>query len=466
MKTTPLIGLEVHVELETKSKMFCSCPADHFGKEPNTQTCPVCLGLPGALPVPNQKAIESCMKIGLALNCRINELSKFDRKQYFYPDLAKGYQISQYDQPFCSDGFVMLDSGKRIGIERVHMEEDTGKLQHTVLDGKKVTLVDYNRSGVPLVEIVSRPDMSSSAEAKEYLKKIHEIIRAIGVSSADMEKGQMRLEPTVNVKIEDEDSTHFTPMAEVKNINSFNFAQQAIDFEIARQIDEFEKTGIEKSATNKTTRGYDAVKKITFLQRTKEEAKDYRYFPEPDIPPFIIENELVERLRRELPELPEQVITSLVDLGIESKYAKILYGNKEALDAIFVIARTPPQAGDVAISDKIDLNKLASLIANKKITIPVIARTPPQAGDVAIPDNVDITQIISQYKKLTQVGNTNTDELKAVVEKIISANPGVVAEYKKGKTGVAGFFVGQAMKETHGQADPRTLNQLISELLN
>jgi len=443
MKTTPIIGLEVHVELETKSKMFCGCPADHFGKEPNTQTCPVCLGLPGALPVPNQKAIESCMKIGLALNCRINELSKFDRKQYFYPDLAKGYQISQYDQPFCSDGFVLLDSGKRIGIERVHMEEDTGKLQHTILEGKKVTLVDYNRSGVPLVEIVSRPDMASSAEAKEYLKKIHEIVKAIGVSSADMEKGQMRLEPTINVKIEDEDNTHFTPLAEVKNINSFNFAQQAIDFEIVRQIEEFEKTGIEKSVTNKTTRGYDAVKKITFLQRTKEEAKDYRYFPEPDIPPFIIENELVEKLRGELPELPERVIANLVDLDIEVKYAKIIYGNQEALNAIFVIARSN---SDAAISDKIDLNKLASLIANKKIDI---------TGDIK-----------GEYLKATQVGNTNTDELKTVIEKIIAANPDVVAEYKKGKTGVAGFFVGQAMKETHGQADPRTLNQIVTDLLN
>jgi aspartyl-tRNA(Asn)/glutamyl-tRNA(Gln) amidotransferase subunit B len=436
MKTTPIIGLEVHVELETKSKMFCSCPADHFGKEPNTQTCPVCLGLPGALPVPNQKAIELCMKIGLALNCRINELSKFDRKQYFYPDLAKGYQISQYDQPFCSDGFVMLDSGKRIGIERVHMEEDTGKLQHTVLDDKKVTLVDYNRSGVPLVEIVSRPDMSSAIEAKEYLKKIHEIVKAIGVSSADMEKGQMRLEPTVNVKIEDEDSTHYTPMAEIKNINSFNFAEQAINFEVARQTAEFAKTGVEKSATNKTTRGYDAIKKITFLQRTKEEAKDYRYFPEPDIPPFIIENELVEKLRAELPILPEQVIANLVDLGIEAKYAKILYSNETARQVITELK------GD----KEIDLNKLAGLMVNKKIDT---------QGNIK-----------EAYLKATQVGNTNTDELKAVIEKIIEANPGVVAEYKKGKTGVAGFFVGQAMKETHGQADPRTLNQLVADLLN
>lgn len=435
MKITPLIGLEVHVELETKSKMFCGCPADHFGKEPNTQTCPVCLGLPGALPVPNQKAIESCMKIGLALNCHINKLSKFDRKQYFYPDLPKGYQISQYDEPFCSNGYIVLDSGKKIGVERVHMEEDTAKLQHTVVDGEKVTLVDYNRSGVPLVEIVSRPDISSSAEAKEYLKKIHEIVKALGISHVDMEKGQMRLEPTVNVCLEDDHGTHYTPLAEVKNINSFNFAQQAIDFEVARQTEEFQKTGVEKSPTNKTTRGYDSVKKITFLQRTKEEAKDYRYFPEPDIPPFITENELVERLQGELPRLPEQITADLVSLGVDAKFAKILVANKEMLDTLLSFKQ----------DKEIDLGKLGSLIANKKIDI---------KGNIK-----------DQYSKATQVGNTNIDELKAVVEKIIAANPNVVEEYKKGKTNVVGFFVGQAMKETKGQADPRTLNQVVLDLL-
>jgi aspartyl-tRNA(Asn)/glutamyl-tRNA(Gln) amidotransferase subunit B len=436
MKATPLIGLEVHVELETKSKMFCGCPADHFGKEPNTQTCPVCLGLPGALPVPNEKAIESCLKIGLALNCRVNTQSKFDRKQYFYPDLAKGYQISQYDEPFCSDGFVILDSGKRVGIERVHMEEDTGKLQHVVLEGKKVSLVDYNRSGVPLVEIVSRPDMSSSAEAKEYLKKIHEIVRAIDVSSADMEKGQMRLEPTVNVCFEDETGVHYTPLSEIKNINSFSFASQAIDFEIARQTDEYEKNRIEKSTTNKTTRGYDAVKKITFLQRTKEEAKDYRYFPEPDIPPFFIENELIEKLRGELPQLPDQIIAKLSEMGIELKYAKIVFGDEATLDAI------EKYKGD----KDIDINTLASGIVNGKL----------------VAESKDLK---ADYLKMTKVGNTNVNELNEVVKMIIAQNPNIVAEYKKGKTNVAGFFVGQAMKETHGQADPRTLNQVVLDLL-
>jgi aspartyl-tRNA(Asn)/glutamyl-tRNA(Gln) amidotransferase subunit B len=435
MNTKPLIGLEVHVELETKSKMFCGCPADHFGQVPNTQTCPVCLGLPGALPVPNEKAIEDCIKIGLALNCNVNPQSKFDRKHYFYPDLAKGYQISQFDEPFCSDGFLLLDSGKRIGIERVHMEEDTGKLQHTILDGQRVSLVDFNRSGVPLVEIVSRPDMSSSVEAKEYLKKIHEIVKTIGVSHADMEKGQMRLEPTINVCFENESLKHYTPLAEIKNINSFNFAAAAIDFEIKRQIEEYTKTGIEKSPNNKTTRGYDANKKITFLQRTKEEAKDYRYFPEPDIPPFIIENELIEKLKSELPQLPEQVIAELVDKGIELKYAKILSQNNGLLAIIKQLE------GD----NEIDINKLASLLVNKKID---------PNGDIR-----------GEYQKATKVGNTNTDELKTLVEKIISDNPNIVADYKKGKTNVAGFFVGQAMKATHGTADPQTLNKIVLEQL-
>jgi aspartyl-tRNA(Asn)/glutamyl-tRNA(Gln) amidotransferase subunit B len=451
MKITPMIGLEVHVELETKSKMFCGCPADHFGRDPNTATCPVCLGLPGALPVPNKKAIESCIKIGLALKCSVNRLSKFDRKQYFYPDLAKGYQISQYDEPFCSDGSVTLDSGKIIGIERVHQEEDTGKLQHTILNGEKVSLVDYNRSGVPLVEIVSRPDMASSEEAKEYLKKVHEIIKAIGVSSADMDKGQMRLEPTVNVKIETDSGSHYTPLAEIKNINSFNFVAQAIEFEVKRQVEEFEKNGIEKSSTNKTTRGYDSVKKITFLQRTKEEAKDYRYFPEPDIPPFIVEDDVVARLRVELPLLPEQIIANLESLGIESKYAKIICANEKFLAAIYNFRE----------DNEVDNNKLASAIANKKIDVPVIA-----SDSVAIQETIDFDSILSQYKNINKVGNTNKDELNKIITEIISANPNVVAQYKKGQTSVSGFFVGQAMKQTKGTADPKTLSDLVVAVLS
>ena len=435
---SPIIGLEVHVELTTKSKMFCGCPADHFGKVPNTQTCPVCLGLPGALPVPNQKAIEDTIKIGLALNCQINEVSHFDRKNYFYPDLSKGYQISQYTEPFCHDGFLLLDSGKKIRIERVHLEEDTGKLQHTTLNDERVSLIDFNRSGVPLVEIVSQPDLSSSEEAKEYLKKIHAIVKEIGVTTADLEKGQMRLEPTVNLNIDG----RFTPLVELKNINSFNFAVQAIDYEVSRQTAAFEKDGLEKSKSNKQTRGYDSVKKTTFLQRQKEAANDYRYFSEPDIPPFRIGPSIVEKLRGQLPQLPDAIITDLVSLGIEQRFAKLVYNKPKIMNILNVIARR----NDVAIQDtKIDINKLVSLIVNKKIDI---------SGDIK-----------AQFEKLTAVGETDTEKLAVLVDEVIKTNPKVVEEYKKGKTAVLGFLVGAVMKLSQGQADAQTVTALLQEKL-
>ena len=377
--------------------------------------------------------------IGMGLNCHVNKLSKFDRKQYFYPDLSKGYQISQYDEPFCSDGFVTLDSGKKIGVERVHQEEDTGKLQHTDINGGKVTLVDFNRSGVPLVEIVSRPDMESSIEAKEYLKKVYEIIRALGVSDADMEKGQMRLEPTVNVKIEtDEGSVHFTPLVEIKNINSFNFATQAIDYEIKRQIDEWNKSKIDKSDTNKTTRGYDSARKVTYLQRTKEEAKDYRYFPEPDIPPFILNDEYIEEIRGRMKKLPDQLIEELVSLGIEERFAKLIYNRQDLMLAISsYVTHFDPE---------FDLNKLVSLLVNGKIDT---------NGDIQ-----------AQFDKLTKIGSTDKDAIRSMAQKVLDANPGPVAEYKSGKTNVSGYLVGQVMKEAKGQADPKTISGIVTELLS
>ena len=427
-KVTPIIGLEVHVELTTKSKMFCACPADHFGKSPNSQTCPVCLGLPGALPVPNQQAIEDTIKIGLALNCEVNENNHFDRKQYFYPDLPKGYQISQYDQPLCHDGYLTLDSGKKIRILRVHLEEDTGKLQHTTIGSEKVSLVDFNRSGVPLVEIVSEPDLSSSEEAKEYLKKIHAIVRQLGVTTADMEKGQMRLEPTVNLNV----AGHFTPLVELKNINSFNFAVTALEYEIKRQLSEWQKTGVEKTKSNKTTRGYDSVKKITFPQREKEEAKDYRYFPEPDIPPLHISHTLINQIKDSLPQLPDAIINDLVSLGIKLSDAKIISNDKAALAAI----RSHPD---------VQPPRLSSLIVNKKIDL---------SGDIK-----------AQYQKLTQVGETATAKLVPLIDQVLMENPKVVEDYKKGKITVLGFLVGSVMKATGGSADPKTVYQLFSQKL-
>lgn len=425
---TPIIGLEVHVELTTKSKMFCGCPADHFGKAPNTQTCPVCLGLPGALPVPNQKAIEDTIKIGLALNCEINEVSHFDRKNYFYPDLSKGYQISQYDQPLCSDGYLLLDSGKKIRIERVHLEEDTGKLQHTVLGGDKVSLIDFNRSGVPLVEIVSQPDISSSEEAKEYLKKIHAIVKEIGVTTADLEKGQMRLEPTVNLNIDG----HITPLVELKNINSFNFAALAIDYEVSRQTTAFEKEGLEKSKSNKQTRGYDSAKKITFLQRQKEEAKDYRYFPEPDIPPLRISPSVVEKIRGELPQLPAAIISELIALGVKPAEALILSRDKAAL----AVLKNNPD---------VQPGRLSSLIVNRKIDI---------SGNIE-----------EQFAKLTTIGETDAGKLSSFIDEVLAQNPKVVEEYKKGKTAVLGFLVGAVMKLSAGKTDAQTVSQLLIQKL-
>lgn len=433
-----ITGIEVHVELTTQSKMFCGCPADHFGKAPNTQTCPVCLALPGALPVPNQKAIEETIKIGLALNCEINHVSKFDRKQYFYPDLAKGYQISQYDQPLCINGFVMLDSGKKIRIERIHLEEDTGKLQHTTLDGEKVSLIDFNRSGVPLVEIVSMPDISSSVEAKEYLKKIHQVIREIGISTADLEKGQMRLEPTVNLKIIDEKGDHYTPLAELKNINSFNFAVAAIEFEKKRQLSEFEKTGVEKNKSNKSTRGYDSVRKVTFPQRQKEEAKDYRYFPEPDIPPLLISDTLINKIRASLPQLPEAIKGELVGQGIDSRFADIIVKNKQML---FLVK-------ELSSDSEVDIKKLASLLANKKIVL-----------------SENVAEVKAAYLKSLETGVTDTDKLTEFIEAALKSNPQAIEDYRNGKSNALGYFVGQVMKLSQGKADPKVVSSLLIKKL-
>ena len=297
MKITPIIGLEVHVELKTKSKMFCSCNAEHFHAQPNAHTCPVCLGLPGALPVPNKTACEWTIKLGLALGCSINGESFFERKNYFYPDLPKGYQITQLQKPFAINGKLDVN-GRLIRINRAHQEEDTGKSVHIY----GTTLLDFNRSGVPLVEIVSEPDLQSAEEAKKYLNKIQQLIRYIGVSDADIEKGSMRCEPTINLCIDDK---YYTPLAEIKNVASLTGVMNAINYEIKRQAEQFEVDHQEKSSKNKTTRGWDAEKNQTFLQREKEGSADYRYFPEPDIPPIIFTKDQIEAIRATLPELPD-----------------------------------------------------------------------------------------------------------------------------------------------------------------
>lgn len=428
---TPVIGMEVHVELSTKSKMFCSCPADHFHVPPNTHVCPVCLGLPGALPVPNKQAVEDIIKIGLALNCRINLFSKFDRKHYFYPDLPKGYQISQHDQPFCTGGYVELKSGKKIRLTRVHLEEDTGKLIHKTIDGKRVSLVDYNRSSVPLVEIVSEPDISSAEEAKEYLKIIHSTVRFLGVSDADMEKGSMRLEANISVSSDGKLPPY---KVEVKNVNSFRYIAAAINYEIARHT----RILLQGELPKQETRGYSATLKKTLPQRSKEEAKDYRYFPEPDIPPITLTQEYVADLQSSLPVLPEKVVSTLKDAGFRDDYAQEISKNKEQSKYFF------------KVTSLIESNKEANLAASAVINnrIDWTKHTPEE-----------LVNTIRQQKNRQTLSQEETEKL---VDEVIAANPAVVAEYKRGKTTSIEFFVGQVMARSRGQASATLARDLLT----
>jgi aspartyl-tRNA(Asn)/glutamyl-tRNA(Gln) amidotransferase subunit B len=438
MKYTPIIGLEIHIELKTKSKMFCSCSADHFGKDANTQTCPVCLGLPGALPVPNKKAIEWTILAGLALNCGIPLKSKFDRKNYYYPDLPKGYQISQYDQPLAVDGKWKMGNGKWLRIKRVHLEEDTAKLIH---EGDK-TLINFNRSGVPLMEIVTEPDMESANEAKEFLEKLQELIRALGIADADMEKGQMRCEPTVNLKIEDNDDSFFTPLVELKNINSFRFAHDAIDYEIQRQLEEFQKNREVKKDGNKTTRGWDEDKKETVLQRTKEEAADYRYFPEPDIPPLRWTSEQIDNCKLQIAnlEMPEQKVAELMKTyGLPEDKAKVLVGNPQKY-AYSLKAFSVP-------SGLVSTATIANYIINNKVDINQIK---PE----------DLPNIIFEKEKTTIMVER---DLTKIIDEIIKENPDTIGQYLNGKTTVIEYLVGLVMKNTKGKGDPETIRKILKE---
>jgi len=433
MLFTVFIGLEIHIELKTKSKMFCRCSTDYFGRSPNTYVCPICLGLPGALPLPNQKAIEAVVLNGLSLNCQVTKFSKFDRKNYFYPDLPKGYQISQYDLPLCQKGEFLS-----IKIRRVHLEEDTGKLVHETIDNEKVSLIDFNRSGLPLMEIVTEPDLRSAVQTKEFLKKLQQLVRCLGVADADMEKGQMRCEPTVNLEIVKNKRKYYTPLVEIKNINSFRFVGKAIEYEIKRQLEEFNQTGIEKQAGNKTTRGWDEKNQKTVLQREKEEAADYRYFPEPDIPPIRLTNSQIEAIKNKIPELPEAKVVNLEKLDLSNYQAELLSRSDKNIqmleDAIKISEK---------IKVKISPSKAADLIINKK------ANTPQE--------------IVNRLT--TKKPSMNKNELVSICETVVKDNPSVVEQFKKGKETVIEFLVGQIMAKTKGQANPQQIREVLREKL-
>ncbi len=437
MNYEPVIGIETHVELKTLSKMFCPCPADHFGKEPNTLTCPVCLGLPGALPVPNKKAIEWTIQIGKVLGNEIKLKSKFDRKHYFYPDLPKGYQLSQYDQPLCEGGKLDTSLGM-VRITRVHLEEDTGKLQHTELDGHKVSLVDFNRSGVPLVEIVTEPDITSAAHAKEYTQTLQKIIRFLGVSDADMEKGTMRLEANISLRpIGSKELPNYK--IEVKNLNSFRFLEKAIAFEIERQAEILDRgeTPIQE------TRGFSESKQATYSQRTKEEAQDYRYFPEPDIPPLIFTQHDVDTIVSSMPRLPFDYRKELVE-----KYA-VREDYLEPLTASPAIASFTLKSLEIARDQGIDGAKVVNTLVNSNVAIASISPA----------------QFVSSLKPQPSESSMSTEDLKARIEQSLQENPDLVEKYKSGKTAIVGAFVGDIMKRTQGKADPKSVMAALIQAL-
>jgi aspartyl-tRNA(Asn)/glutamyl-tRNA(Gln) amidotransferase subunit B len=486
-KYTPVIGMEVHVELKTQSKMFCdSKNGMGLETEPNVNICPVCTGQPGTLPVPNRQAIEFVQMAGLALNCELRLESKFDRKNYFYPDLPKGYQISQYDQPFCENGKLKVNS-KEIGITRIHLEEDTGKLVHP--KGVDYTLVDFNRAGVPLMELVTEPDIENGEEARLFCQKLQQICRYLGISDADMEKGHMRCEANISLYKEGEEKLSGTKV-EVKNINSFKFVEKAINFEIERQTEVLERG----EKVIQETRGWDANRSETVSQRIKESAHDYRYFPEPDIPPLEFTESYVEELRRRLPELPAaktkrfmeeynlpesdvEIIVSDKDLSeyfeqvaseIKEKIAckEIETAEDKALKlaANYIIVELRKHLAENGESvEKIKITpenyaELISLIAcgtiNSSAAQTVLEEMYRSGGDPS--------QIISE-KNLAQVSDEN--EVEKIVLEVLGKNDKSVADYKAGKDNALKFLIGQVMAATKGKANPQLAQKIILEKL-
>jgi len=474
----PIIGLEIHAELMTNSKMFCPCQVvDSVEAEPNTAVCPVCLGMPGMLPVINRRAVEYAMRVALALNCEVQHHNIFARKNYFYPDLPKAYQISQYELPIGLHGWldVELEDGatKRIGIRRVHMEEDTGKLTHLEGGG---SLVDYNRSGVPLLEIVSEPDIHSGEEARAYAMKIRQILRYLGVNTGDLEKGVFRVEP--NISLRPVGTIAFGKRTELKNLNSFKSLADGTAFEIARQTEVLNSGG----QVVQETRGWHDTKRITFSQRSKEEAEDYRYFPEPDLPPLAIDDAWIAEVKASLPELPDaKVARYQSDYGLSAYDSRVLT-EEQAVAEWFETAVSSPTSPDPKTLANWIINNLFSLMNEHKQSINEIQVTPARLAELVglveqrtINNNTakDVlaamftsgqsASAIVQAQGLAQVSDEGA--ITAVIERILDTNPDNVAAYLGGKEKLIGFFVGQVMREMRGKADPAVVNRLLAAAL-
>ncbi len=470
-----VIGLEVHAELSTKTKIFCSCKTE-FGGEPNTHCCPVCMAMPGALPVLNEKVLEYAVKAGLAMNCTISRDSKNDRKNYFYPDLPKSYQISQFDKPLCEHGYVEIvkpdGEKKKIGITRIHIEEDAGKLNHD--DYGRGSLVDLNRAGVPLIEIVSEPDMRSVEEADIYLKKVKSILEYIEVSDCKMQEGSLRAD--VNISVRKKGQKEFGTRTEMKNMNSFKSISRALEYEIERQIDVIENGGIIEQETLR----WDEVSGKTFSMRDKEDAHDYRYFPEPDLVPIRLSEEYIENIRKNLPELPEtRKQRYLSEYKLTEKEANTLTASKYLSDFFekgVKISNNPKAVCNWLLSD------VARILNEKEFEPEDIPFTPEDLAElIGLIDKGTISSKIakdvleemfesskSPSKIIEEKGwiqISDESAIKEIVLKIISENPQSVSDFKNGKDRALGFLVGQAMKETKGKANPQMLNTMFKELM-
>jgi aspartyl-tRNA(Asn)/glutamyl-tRNA(Gln) amidotransferase subunit B len=477
-KYEPVIGLEVHVQLLTTTKIFCSC-STRFGNPPNTNVCPVCLGMPGSLPVLNRTAVEFAVLAATALNCRINESSIFARKNYFYPDLPKGYQISQYDKPLAEQGFIEIkvgESKKKIGITRVHLEEDAGKSLHEgFADAAEKTAIDLNRTGTPLIEIVSEPEIASPEEAYQYLTLLKEIILYTGVSDCSMEEGSLRCD--ANISVRPRGQKEFGTKTEVKNVNSFRFIREALEYEIDRQVDVLESGGI----ITQETRLYNANEGKTYGMRSKEQAHDYRYFPEPDLLPLVVDEEWKAEIIQQLPELPEVRRERLVkEYGITEYDAGVLTYSKELADQFeeaAKAAKNPKRVANLVQGELMGRLKAKNLeIAQSPISMRGVALSADlvESGsisgkmlkdlyDLSFERGKDFDEVYEEEGRPIQ--SSDTSALKKIIDEILAANPKQIEQYRAGKKTMIGFFVGQVMKASKGQANPQVVNELLTKKL-
>ncbi len=469
-----VVGMEVHVQLQTRSKMFCRCNADYAAAPPNTHVCPICTAMPGVLPAINKKAVEHTLMTGIALNCRINSYSRFARKSYFYPDLPKNYQISQYELPLCEKGHLDIEVAgqtRRIAIRRIHLEEDTAKLIH--VDG--CSLIDFNRAGAPLMEIVSEPDIRNPEEARLYLTKLRSILRYLGVSTGNMEEGAMRCE--ANISLQPEAAMELGTKVEVKNLNSFRSVEQALTYEIQRQTKILEAGG----RVEQVTMGWDESRGVTMVQRSKEEAHDYRYFPEPDLPPLCLQELKVEEIKEALPELPDAKTARFVDQYGLSRYDSLLLKGDRTY-AVFFYNAAAIYVYPKPIFKWIKV-KIFRLLKTKEQTIEQSRLTPQGLADLlmlidrgtinstkakeileAIFATGASAQSIVEERGLIQI--SDQEALNRVVEQIVSAQPKAVADYHAGKTSALGFLMGQVMRATGGKANPNVVREVLMSYLD